>query len=102
MTTQKIYTVRDTKAEAFLQPFYVRSRGEAIRSFSDALKDSRSMLGQHPEDFYLFELGEWDECTAGFVLHPAPVSLGGALEYVALPNAANENASDNVVALTRE
>jgi hypothetical protein len=73
-------TVKDRAADAFGRPMFVRSIGEAIRSFSDEVnrKSDDNQLFNHSDDFDLFELGEFDDNTGLFVLHEQPklVSLG--------------------------
>lgn len=62
----EVYTVYDNAVGAFLRPFFVRSRGEAIRSFTDAVNDPKSEIGSHREDFTLFMIGYYDD-NAGLV-----------------------------------
>jgi hypothetical protein len=78
----KICTVYDSKAECYLQPFYCKSKGEALRSFIEISNDSKSQIGKYPEDFTLFELGEFDDSNANFRMYDAKVALGCALEFV--------------------
>lgn len=61
----KMLSVYDSKAEAYMRPWFARSTGEAIRSFSDEVNSSskESGLAHHPEDFILYELGTWDEIS---------------------------------------
>jgi len=77
----KMFTVYDSKAEAYMQPFFAKSTGEALRSFSDTCQDKNHIFAKHPEDFTLFELGTWDEQTSDFVIYESKKSLGIALEY---------------------
>jgi len=58
-----MYTVFDTKAGAYLRPFFARTNAEAIRMFSDTVSDANSLIAKHPEDFSLFKVGEYDEVT---------------------------------------
>lgn len=73
-------TVKDRAADAFGRPMFVRSIGEAIRSFSDEVnrKAEDNQLYNHSDDFDLFELGEFDDNTGLMSLHDQPklVSLG--------------------------
>jgi hypothetical protein len=78
----KVYTVYDSKAEAFLQPFFSQSKGVAIRSFQEAVRDEKSNISKYPEDFTLFELGEYDDANSKFNLHNTPQSLGVAVEFL--------------------
>lgn len=58
-----ICSVHDSKADAFLPPFVCRSKGEAIRSFTDAVQTPDHMFNKHPSDFTLFKVAGWDEFT---------------------------------------
>lgn len=77
----KIFTVYDSKAEAYLQPFYMQSKGAAVRAFADSCNDPQSQFFKHPEDFTLFELGEYDDSTAKITSHQTLKSIGLALEF---------------------
>lgn len=69
-----LYAVFDSAVGTFAPPMALRSRGEAIRSFTDACKDPQSVLARHPSQFRLFYLGEYDDSTADFVVQkPMPV-----------------------------
>lgn len=76
-----IYSVYDSKVGAYLQPFFMRSRGEASRAFTEAVADSNSPFCKHPDDFVLFELGTFDDSTGLFDMFSAPCSLGTALQF---------------------
>lgn len=78
----KVFSVRDVKVEAYLPPFTMRSKGEALRGFADAVSSKDSALGQHPEDFVLFYLGEFDELTCKFDLTSAPVAMGTGVDFL--------------------
>lgn len=60
-----ICAVKDLAIQAYGMPFYVHTKGEAIRSFSDEVNrtDGKSAVAQHPEDYELYELGTYDEAT---------------------------------------
>lgn len=73
-------SVKDRAADAYGRPMFVPSVGVAIRSFSDEVnrKDVENQLFNHPDDFDLYELGEFDDNTGLFALHEQPklLSLG--------------------------
>lgn len=54
-------SIRDAAVGAFTNPFVARSQNEAIRSFTDAVNDPKLPFGQHPADYALFIVGEWDD-----------------------------------------
>jgi hypothetical protein len=75
-----ICTVKDRAADAYGRPMFVPSAGVAIRSFSDEINrnNAENQLYNHPDDFDLYELGEFDDNTGLFSLHEQPklLSLG--------------------------
>jgi hypothetical protein len=75
----KVYTVHDKAVGAFLQPFFSRSKGEAIRSFTEACNDANSQFNKHAGDYVLFELGEYDDGSSLFACSE-PVRVISALE----------------------
>lgn len=81
MAVLKIFTVYDSKADAYMQPFFMRSHGEAVRSWIDAVNDPNTAFNKHPEDFTLFEIGEFDDGSALFTPAVAKRSIGTAVEF---------------------
>ena len=77
----KMFTVYDSKIEAYLQPFYMQSTGAALRAFEDTCKDENSQFNQHPGDFTLFEVGTFDDQTCRIQTHDAKINLGCAIEH---------------------
>jgi len=77
----KIYSIRDTKAEIYHQPFFALTNGVAIRMFADLANDTSTFIGKHPNDYNLFYLGEFDDHNAQFELC-SPVHIGVASEYL--------------------
>lgn len=77
----KIFSVFDNKAEAFARPFFVNTTGAAVRAFSDEANRADSDLCKHPQDFGLFELGEFDDATGLFTMPQAPKHLGLAAMF---------------------
>lgn len=61
----QICCLKDTKAEAFMTPFFVPTMGVAFRSLGDEIAVPRegNTLAAHPEDFQLWTLGTYDNDT---------------------------------------
>lgn len=76
----KMFTVYDCKAEAHLPPFYCNAAAVALRNFSAAADDSSHAFHRNAADYTLFEIGIFDDETAGIKMHEAKVNLGTALE----------------------
>ena len=67
----QIFAVRDRATDQYGTPMFLVSSGQAIRSFSDEVNRKHSdstpnPLNQHPEDFDLYSLGEWNTDTGMF------------------------------------
>lgn len=56
-----ICAVRDSKMDAYMQPFFVKSLGVALRSFADEVNRKDSPMNQHPEDYELYHIGYYSE-----------------------------------------
>lgn len=76
-----IYCVYDSKAEAYMQPFFMQTKGQAIRGFDDVCNDASTQFYKHPADFTLFELGSFDDSNGHIETYLAPVAIGNALEF---------------------
>lgn len=76
----KAFTVYDAKTEAYMRPFFCLRTAEAIRTFSDAANDPESPFHKHPEDYFLYEIGTWDDNLPELKSCP-PVNLGCAKEF---------------------
>lgn len=77
----KIVTVYDSKVEGYSNPLSWRSRGEAVRSFQEAVNSPDHQFSKYPMDFSLMEIGEFDEETGRLTAHEKPVSLGLANDF---------------------
>lgn len=64
----QVCTIRDAQLSTYSPPFYTKTKGEARRSFRDAVNntDPNNMLKKHPEDFSLWAVGLWDDETGFF------------------------------------
>lgn len=80
-----LYTIHDQTAGYFMQPFAARNDGEATRSFSNAINDSRdpnNLLAKHPSQFALYRVASYSDET-GQVTAENPITLlGNGSDYV--------------------
>lgn len=75
-----IFTVYDSKAGCYLQPFFALTRGHALRMFQNAVNDAGHDFYKYSEDFTLFAVGEFHQVDGKFELRNME-SLGTALQY---------------------
>jgi hypothetical protein len=78
----KIFSIYDSKADAYATPFFFKRDGEAIRAFTQLANDNNSQVGKFPSDYTLFELGEYDETTGVITPVETPRSLGLAQQFI--------------------
>jgi len=77
----KVFTVYDSKSELYSPPFFLRSTGEAVRSFEQACNDAGHAFGKHSADFTLYEIGTYEDTSAIMVTLHAFTNLGNGLTY---------------------
>lgn len=77
----QLFAIRDARSELFTAPMVFQARGQAIRSFSDAVNASDGDFAKHPDDYTLFFVGTWDDAQGRLVpaSSPEPVALGSTL-----------------------
>jgi len=85
MANRKVFSVFDTKAQAFLQPFFANTEGIAVRQFTAAAQDAGHDFHRFSEDYALFSLGEFDEEKGRFIQTSTPeaVVTASAIKEVA-------------------
>ena len=76
-----VFTIYDTKAKAYLTPFFMPAEGMAIRTFSDCVQDPNHQFGKHPEDFNLFNIGDYYDET-GELIAQTPELVRSGLSLV--------------------
>lgn len=81
----KVYALTDLKAGNYSTPFFCASNGLAIRMFSDLVRDPKTTLSRHPDDFQLFCLGEFDD-NSGELTSKKPEFLSKANDFINAQN----------------
>nr|WAE43431.1 MAG: nonstructural protein [Microviridae sp.] len=59
--SKKLYSIRDIKSTSYLPCFNAQNHADATRQVQHNAKDSHTVLGEFPEDFEVFYIGEFDE-----------------------------------------
>ncbi len=77
-----IFAIYDSKAEAYLQPFFSQNKATAIRQFTQATQDGGTPFNKNPGDYTLFAIGTWDEQTAEIEQDEVKTPLGTAIEFM--------------------
>lgn len=86
MAKLKVFSVRDAKADFFMAPLVMRSRGEAIRMFTASVNTPDHVFSKFPADFSMVEIGEFDELTGQISMNEnGPVILGVGVDFKEKP-----------------
>jgi len=56
-----LYGVFDKKSQIYKFPNFVRSEGQAIRSFETGALDLETEIGRYPSDFELYRIAMFDD-----------------------------------------
>lgn len=94
----KLFSIYDSKAGIYQNPWQSRTKGEAIRGFTTIANDKTHPIGKHPEDYILFEIGTFEDTTCEInLIHKE--SCGVAIEYLTdehrvLPPIASNNGTE--------
>lgn len=78
----EVFSIHDSKAEAFQTPIFSPTIATALRMFETACNDNTSDFHRWARDYALFHIGTFNSLT-GMVTHlDPPVNLGLAVQFV--------------------
>lgn len=76
----QVFSIRDTKANAYLTPFFMVNEAMAIRAITDLVNDPDHSFCKHSEDYALYSLGVYDDATGKLEVLDAPLHVVNAVE----------------------
>ncbi len=82
MKTQ-IYSIYDTASGTYQKPIFARTDGEIMREFQNICMDAEHPCGQHPEDYSLVRMGNFNDQN-GQIVNEDNECLSTGLEMLAL------------------
>lgn len=78
----RAFAVFDVKAQVYMPPFFFAERGQGHRQFFDIVQNKDHPIGLHPEDYSLFEVGQYDDATGLLEPYKGPELVCTALQCV--------------------
>lgn len=92
-----IFSIHDSKAEAYITPFFSQTPATALRDFESACKQEGHQFQRFAADYTLFLLGTFEADKAKFNLEKTPINLAQGHHFTQSqsPSLANENAEYN-------
>lgn len=76
-----MYSVYDIKAESYGRPYIIGTHAEAIREFSRAVNQEKSVFGANPEDYSLHYIGNFNQTSGQLIPLINPQHLSHATEH---------------------
>lgn len=73
-----VFSIYDSKAEMYMQPIFQPTHASAVRAFSGEVNRSGSLINAYPSDYFLFEIGFFDDETGVIVPNTSPVKVVAA------------------------
>lgn len=76
------FSVFDSKAELFVQPFFSPTIATACREFGEACNNTDQNFHKHSGDYTLFHIGHFDQNSGTFIPIEAKTNLGLAATFI--------------------
>lgn len=70
--TKTMFSVKDNKSGLFFNPQVNVHRANVIRGLQQELKNPESVISQYPEDYTLYELGQFNDETGEVISKTSP------------------------------
>lgn len=80
--TVEVFSVYDSAARLFMEPFHAPTIESAIRSFRHTVNHGQNQISRFPEDYTLFHVGTFNQEDGQIVPLTAPANLGVAITFV--------------------
>lgn len=72
----KIFVLKDSQSSTYGMPITIETRGRFIRDVQEELAKGQAIFARHPQDFSIFEIGEFDPRTGNIYLYETKNCLG--------------------------
>lgn len=72
----KVFLFKDEKSNTYGYPIIAQTRGMFVRDVQDELSKGQAVWARHPQDFAIYEIGEYDISRGDIVLYGNKNCLG--------------------------
>ena len=87
-----IYSIYDSKAKAYLQPWFAANNLVAFRNCERSAKQPGSPFAEFPGDFTVFKLAEFNDDTGEVMPLKAHENLGTFVQFLPVVSASDKAA----------
>lgn len=71
----QMFAIKDAALDTFLRPFAANTSQQAARLFQDEINNPQGDMFKHPDDYTLYNLGDWTDETGAFNTHSQPILI---------------------------
>ena len=75
------FSVYDSKAESYINPFFLPMQAMAVREFQNCVNDPQHQFGRNPADYTLFRIGTWSSESGSFT-ETDTLAIGNGVEFL--------------------
>lgn len=72
----KIFIFKDDKSKSYGFPIAMETKGMFLRQVQEELQRGQMIWAKHPQDFSIFEIGEYDVLTGQIFMYESKNCLG--------------------------
>lgn len=76
ISKHKVFLFKDDKSSTYGPPFVDENRGKVIRQVQEEMQRGQAVWAKHPQDFTLFEIGEFDIRTGNVEMYETKKCVG--------------------------
>lgn len=90
---QEIFTIYDSKAGAYLPPFFLPTVPMATRVFGDCVNDPTHQFSKHPLDYTLVHVGQFNDQNADIeIIKHKIIGTGADFKIEEMPDTREKSA----------
>lgn len=78
----RLFTVKDQVSNTYIKPFALPTKRDAIDGFRRVVNEEESPYNKHPQDYFLYELGSFDERTGKIEILPESIMIAPAVDLL--------------------
>lgn len=78
----RVFVFKDSKSESYGYPITAQTRGMFLRDIQEECKRGQAIFARHPQDFAIFEIGEYDPHAGHITLYASKNCLGLVSDFV--------------------
>ena len=72
----RVFILKDDKSATYGMPITSPTRGMFIRELQEELSRGNAIFARHPQDFSIFEVGQYDPRTGELTMYESKTCLG--------------------------